>query len=124
MSLNVKTRVGNFTGLIFLTNFKGKTVELPVIELLDHVDRLPLGKAIPMKRAKTLFKKGIVLDNDMYKLLISFLRGLYAVRYDRHSQTVEKLTGSKLLPSHLQSIPGANPTMHLVCDPVPRGYIF
>lgn len=55
MSLNVKNRVGNFTGRILLTNSQSKTVVVPVTHIFDHLDQLPLGKPIPVKNARALF---------------------------------------------------------------------
>ena len=126
MSLNIKTRVGNFTGRIFLTNSKSVTVVVPVTHIFDHLDQLPLGTTIAVKDARALFNSmstQIVLDRQMYELLIVFLKGLYAIRHNRSDKTIEKLPSSATFPSHLHSMPGQYPSIHFAWDTVPTGMI-
>ena len=122
MSLNVKTRVGNFTGRIFLTNSKSITVVVPVTHIFDHLDQLPLEKPIAVKNARALFNSmstQIVLDRQMYELLIVFLKGLYAIRHNRSDKTIEKLPSSVTLPSYLHSMPGQYPSIHFAWNTIP-----
>lgn len=126
MSLNAKTRVGNFTGRILLTNSKSVTEVVPVTHIFDHLDQLPLGTPIAVKDARALFNSmstQTVLDRQMYELLIVFLKGLYAIRHNRSNKTIEKLPSSATLPSYLHSMPGQYPSIHFAWNTIPPGMI-
>lgn len=120
------SHLGNFTGRILLTNSQSKTVVVPVTHIFDHLDQLPLEKPIAVKNARALFNSmstQIVLDRQMYELLIVFLKGLYAIRHNRSHKTIEKLPSSATLPSYLHSMPGQYPSIHFAWDNVPAGMI-
>jgi len=113
---NKYSHIGKSMGCIFLTNSIKEVGFIRVIDLLEYVDRLPEGKAIPLNLAKTLSKRTFMLDDQMYNLIMFLLAQLEVVRYDMDAsiKTIEKLPESNALPYYLKFLLGPRRTMNLV----------